>query len=130
MWALLDFYIQQNLTSNCSDIIMLIKESDSPIPTLPYIFLIRITSRVDLSMSVCPSVCPDERWDLGNYKRLGYWDLACRFLSFLRSASLFQQSTKPTLTSIDPKKVCYAHFNAYKPSRPVTPTIFMLNKKF
>jgi len=32
-------------------------------PHKVYIFLIRITSRVDLSMSVCPSV-----WDLGNYK--------------------------------------------------------------
>jgi len=30
--------------------------------------LIRITSRVDLAMSVCPSVCPDERRNLGNYK--------------------------------------------------------------
>jgi len=37
MWALLDFYIQQTLTSNCSDIIMLIKKSGSPIPTLPYL---------------------------------------------------------------------------------------------
>jgi len=37
-----------------------------------YIFLIRITSRVDLAMSVCPS---DERWDLGNYKSkdIGIW---------------------------------------------------------
>jgi len=32
------------------------------------IFLIRSTSRVDLAMSVCPSVCPVERWDLGNYE--------------------------------------------------------------
>jgi len=37
-----------------------------------YIFLIRITSRVDLAMSGCPSVrlpvCPYERCDLENYK--------------------------------------------------------------
>jgi len=35
-------------------------------------FLIRITSRVDLAISVCPfvplSVCPYKRCDLGNYK--------------------------------------------------------------
>jgi len=30
-------------------------------PHKVYIFLIRITSRDDLAMSVCPSVCPDER---------------------------------------------------------------------
>jgi len=33
-------------------------------PHKVYIFLIGITSRVDLAMSVCP----DERCDLGNYK--------------------------------------------------------------
>jgi len=33
-------------------------------PHKVYIFLIRITSRVDLAMPVCP----DERRDLGNYK--------------------------------------------------------------
>jgi len=32
--------------------------------------------------------------------------------------------------SIDPKKVCHAYFNAHKPPKPVTPTIFMLDKKF
>jgi len=41
-------------------------------PHKVYILLIRITSRVDLAMSVCPSVRlsvrPDERWDLGNYE--------------------------------------------------------------
>jgi len=71
-------------------------------PHKVYIFLIRITSRVDLAMSVCPSVlsdrlsvCPSvcpSGWTLRSRKlwELGYWDLACRFLSFLRSASLFQ----------------------------------------
>jgi len=36
-----------------------------------YIFLSRITSRVDLTMSVCPY----ERWELGNYKSyaIGIW---------------------------------------------------------
>jgi len=33
-------------------------------PRKVYIFLIRITSQVGLAMSVCPY----ERWDLGNYK--------------------------------------------------------------
>jgi len=28
---------------------------------------------------------------------LTYWDMACRFLSFLRSANLFQQRATPTL---------------------------------
>jgi len=32
--------------------------------------------------------------------------------------------------SIDPKKVSHAHFNAHKPPKPVTPTIFMLDKQF
>jgi len=38
------------------------------LPHKVYILLIRITSRVDIAMSVCLSVCPDERRDLGNYK--------------------------------------------------------------
>jgi len=29
--------------------------------------------------------------------------------------------------SINLKKVCHAHFNAHKPPKPVTPTIFMLD---
>jgi len=41
-------------------------------PHKEYMFLIRITSRVDLAISVCPfvplSVCPYKRCDLGNYK--------------------------------------------------------------
>jgi len=32
--------------------------------------------------------------------------------------------------SIDSIKVCHAYFNAHKPPKPVTPTIFMLDKKF
>jgi len=28
------------------------------------------------------------------------------------------------------KKIRHAHFNAHKPNKPVTPTIFMLDKKF
>jgi len=32
--------------------------------------------------------------------------------------------------SIDPKKVGQAPFNAHKQPKPVTPTIFMLDKKF
>jgi len=27
------------------------------------------------------------------------------------------------------KKVCHAHSNAHKPPKPVTPTVFMLDKK-
>jgi len=36
-------------------------------PHKVYIFLIRITSRVDLAMSVCPSVCPSG-WTLRSQK--------------------------------------------------------------
>jgi len=52
-------------------------------PHKVYIFLIRISSRVDLAMSVCPSVCLSG-WTLRSRKQqeLGYWYLACRFLSF------------------------------------------------
>jgi len=32
--------------------------------------------------------------------------------------------------SIYQKKACHAHFNAHKPRKPVTPTIFMLDNKF
>jgi len=71
-------------------------------PHKVYIFFIRITSRVNIAMSVCLSV----GWTLRSRKlyELGYWDLACRFLSFLRTASLFQQGATPTLThTIRPK---------------------------
>jgi len=58
------------------------------------IFLIRIASRVDLAMSVCPSV----RMNAEVSETIREWDLACRFLSFLRSASLLHQCATPTLT--------------------------------
>jgi len=44
--------------------------------TILYIFLTNITSRVDLAMSVCPV----ERWDLGNYACLSGWTLRSRKL--------------------------------------------------
>jgi len=46
------------------------------------------------------------------------WDLACRFLSFLRSASLFQRLLHAAQVCFSiQKKVCHthAHFNAHKP---------------
>jgi len=68
-------------------------------PHKVYIFLIRITSQIDLAMSVCPPVRLSV-WTLRSRKlyKLQYWDWACRFLRFLRIASLFQQSATPTLT--------------------------------
>jgi len=39
-------------------------------PHKVYIFLIWITSRVDLAMSACPYECSD----LGNYKRYNSWN--------------------------------------------------------
>jgi len=88
-------------------------------PHKVYIFLIRITSRVDLAMSVCPSVrlsvCPSvcpSGWTLRSRKlwELGYWDLACRFLRFLRSASLFRHSATPTLTPTNRPKLWLLQF--------------------
>jgi len=75
-----------------------------------YIFFIRITSRVDLAMSVCLSV----GWTLQFRKQyeLGYWDLACRFLRFLSSASLFQQGATPTLTHTSRPKLWLPQFRS------------------
>jgi len=50
--------------------------------------------------SMSMSVCPYERWVLGNY-----WDLACRFLRFLRRASFFQHCATPTLTPTNRRKL-------------------------
>jgi len=65
-------------------------------PHKEYIFLIRISSRVDLAMSVCPY----ERRDLVNYTSYN-----TGFLRFLRSASFFQQSATPTLTPTNRPKL-------------------------
>jgi len=58
-------------------------------PHKVYIFLIRVTSRVDLAMSVCPSVCPDNRWGL------------LRFV---------MQIPEPTLTPTNPPKLWLLQF--------------------
>jgi len=79
--------------------------------------LTRITSRVDLAMSACPSVrmnaeisetlsaCPYERRDLGNYssyntgiRNADFWDSCAAQVCF---------------------KECHAHSNAHKPPKAV-----------
>jgi len=59
-----------------------------------YIFLIRITSKVDLAVSVCPC----ELFNLGNYKSKngGIWHVH-RFLGFLRK---FDSAWCLTLTPV------------------------------
>jgi len=64
-----------------------------------YIFLIRITNQVDLNRSVCPY----ERYDLGNYKscntindrELGF---KFKFRSLVRSSSFLRKYAMPTVT--------------------------------
>jgi len=78
--------------------------------------LIRITSRVNLAMSVCPSVCPDERRDLGN--------LRAGLLRF--GMQISELLTQPKFVSA----MCHAHSNANKPPKTVAPTVLMLEYKF
>jgi len=75
------------------------------------------------TMSVCPSVCPDERCGLGNYKscsvcpderwisetstsqKIGTWGarlltLACRFLSFYAAQVCFSTVPRPLYASM------------------------------
>jgi len=60
-----------------------------------YVFLIRITSRVDLAMSVCPYEC----CDLGNYKSRYTETKHVDSRDSLRIASLFRQCAAPTTTT-------------------------------
>jgi len=69
-----------------------------------YIFLIRITSRVDLAMSVCPFVRMNAEISE---------TIRARLLGFgmhLRSASLFQQGAPPTLTPTSRPKLRHLQF--------------------
>jgi len=70
-------------------------------PHKVYIFLIRITSRVDLAMSVCSSVRMNAEILETKRARL------LRFGKFVSSA-------------------CHAHSNAHKPPKTVAPTVLML----
>jgi len=70
-------------------------------PHKVYIFLIRITSRLHLAMSVCLSVRMNA--EISETERAGLLGFG-RFLSFLRSACLFQQSDTPILTPTNLKK--------------------------
>jgi len=82
-------------------------------PHKVYIFLIRITSRVDLVMSVGPSVRMNA--EISETIRARLLRFGVQILSFLRK-----------FVSAE----CHAHSNALKPPKPVTPTILMLYKKY
>jgi len=75
-------------------------------PHKVYIFLIRITNRVDLAMSVRLSICLSVRMNAEISETI-----QARLLKFISAE-------------------CHAHSNAHKPRNPVTPTIFMLDKKY
>jgi len=68
------------------------------------IFLIRITSRVDLAMSVCPSVRLSVRMNAKISETIQATILG------LRSASLIQQNTTPTLTPTNRPKLWLIQF--------------------
>jgi len=53
----------------------------------------------------------------------------CRSHSLEAKIKILTEMYSHQYLSIDTKKVCHAHFNALKPPKPVTPTIFMLDKK-
>jgi len=80
-------------------------------PHKVYKFLIRITSRVDLAMSVCPY----ERWDLENYKS---YNTGIPEIPELLTQRKFVSA------------MCHAHSNAHKPPKTVAHTVLMLDRKF
>jgi len=75
------------------------------------IFLIRIASRVDLAMSVCPSV----RMNAEVSETIG-----ARLLRF--GIQIRELPTQRKFVS----EMCHAHSNAHKPPKTVAPTVLML----
>jgi len=84
-------------------------------PHKVYTLLIRITSRVDLAMSVCLSVRMNA--EISETIRAGLLRFGVQITDLL---------TQRKFVSAE----CHAHSNAHKPPKPVTPTVFMLDKKF
>jgi len=89
------------------------------IPHKVYIFLIRITSRVDLAMSVCPSdrlsVCLSVRMNAEISETI-----RARILRF--GVQIPELLTHRKFVSAK----CHAHSNAHKPPKTVAPTVLML----
>jgi len=79
-------------------------------PNKVYIFLIRITSRVDLAMPVCLSV----RMNAEISETMG-----ARLLRF--GVQIPEHLTQRKFVSAD----CHAHSNAHKPPKTVAPTVFV-----
>jgi len=75
--------------------------------------MIRITSRVDLAMSVCLSARMNAEISE---------TLRARLLRFCMQIP--ELLTQRKFVSA----MCHAHFNAHKPPDPVAPTIFMIEK--
>jgi len=72
-----------------------------------------------------------ERGYLENYERIGKWDLRFRFRSLVSSASLLRFRFRSLgRRAILYTRICHAHSNAHKPSKPVASTICMLDTKF
>jgi len=88
-------------------------------PHKVYIFLIRITSRVDLAMSVCPtvrlSVCLSVRMNAEISETM-----RARLLRF--GVQIPELLTQRNFVSVE----CHAHSNAHKPPKTVAPTVLML----
>jgi len=84
-------------------------------PHKVYIFLIRITSRDDLAMSVCPSVRLSVRMNAEISETMG-----ARLLRF--GVQIPELLTQRKFVSAQ----CHAHSNAHKPLKTVTPTVLML----
>jgi len=121
-----------------------------PCPSSVWTLRSRKASRVDPAMTVCS----DERWDLGIYSirphkvliflirrirlrsrkllELGYWDLACRFLSFWSSASwIYQGATETRVENWDFRFRFRSHIRTASLSRKYVMrahTISMLEK--
>jgi len=88
-------------------------------PHKVYIFLIRITSRVDLAKSACPSVRLSVLMNAETSETMG-----ARLLRF--GVQIPELLTQRKFVSVE----CHAHSNAHKPPKTVAPTVLMLEYKF
>jgi len=84
-------------------------------PHKVYIFMIRITSRVDLAMSVCPSVRMNAEISE---------TIRSRLLRF--GMQILELLTQRNFVST----MCHAHSNTHKPPKAVAPIVLMLEYKF
>jgi len=88
-------------------------------PHKVYIFLMRITSRVDLAMSVCSSVRLSVRMNAEISETI-----RARLLRF--GVQIPELLTQRMFASAK----CHAHSNTHKPPKTVAPTVLMLEKNF